>query len=95
MEARGIPTVMITTDTFVQFGRRIAATEGCPYVMIADTPNPIRQLQSDAIRARVEAMLPKIIEGLTTPVDEIERRMKDIAARQIRPTGVVRSSVPV
>jgi len=95
MEARGIPTVMIVTDTFAQFGRRIAATEGCPYVMIAQTPNPIRQLEPDAVRARVQAMLPNIIEGLTLPVAEIERRMKDVARQQIRPAGVVRSSVPI
>jgi hypothetical protein len=95
MEARGIPSVMIVTDTFAQFGRRISATEGCPYVMIAETPNPIRQLDVDAIRARVEAMMPSIIDGLTLSVGEIERRMKEGAAGQIRATGIVRSSTPV
>jgi hypothetical protein len=86
---------MIVTDTFAQFGRRIASTEGCPYVMIAQTPNPIRQLEADAIHARVEAMLPTIIEGLTLQVAEVEKRMKDVARAQVRPAGVVRSSVPV
>jgi hypothetical protein len=86
---------MIVTDTFAQFGRRIASTEGCPYVMIAQTPNPIRQLESDAIHARVEAMLPSIIEGLTLPVAEVERRFKESTRQQIRPAGVVRSSVPI
>jgi hypothetical protein len=95
MEARGIPSVMIVTDTFAQFGRRISATEGCPYVMIAETPNPIRQLEADAIRSRVEAMLPSIIDGLTLPVGEIERRMKADPKQQVRPTGLVRSSQPV
>ena len=94
MESRGIPCVMIVTDTFAQFGRRIAATEGCPYVMIAETPNPIRQLDADAIRARVEAMMPSIVDGLTLPVGEIERR-KSGAAGQIRPAGVVRASKPI
>ena len=86
---------MIVTDTFAQFGRRISATEGCPYVMIAETPNPIRQLEADAIRARVDAMLPSIIDGLTLPVGEIERRMKDTAKQQERPARVARSSVPM
>ena len=93
MEARGIPSVMIVTDTFAQFGRRISATEGCPYVMVAETPNPIRQLDDAAIRARVEAMMPSIVDGLTLSVGEIERRMKDSSAG-LRPTGV-RSSTPV
>lgn len=95
MEARGIPSVMIVTDTFAKFGRRISATEGCPYVMIAETPNPIRQLDADAIRARVDAMMPSIIDGLTLPVGEIERRMQEVAKDQIRPAGVVRSSTPM
>ena len=95
MESRGIPSVMIVTDTFAQFGRRISASEGCPYVMIAETPNPIRQLDADAIRARVEAMLPSIVDGLTLSVGEIERRMKEGLAGQIRPAGVVRASKPV
>jgi hypothetical protein len=86
---------MIVTDTFAQFGRRISASEGCPYVMIAETPNPIRQLDADAIRARVEAMLPSIVDGLTLPVGEIERRMQEGLVGQIRPAGVVRASKPV
>ena len=95
MEARGIPSVMIVTDTFAQFGRRISATEGCPYVMVAETPNPIRQLDDAAIRARVEAMMPSIVDGLTLSVGEIERRMKESTAGQPRPTALVRSSTPV
>jgi hypothetical protein len=86
---------MIVTDTFTQFGRRMASTEGGPYIVIADTPNPIRQLEPDALRVRADKMMPVIIEGLTTPAGEIERRMAGIARGQIRPQGVVRSSVPV
>lgn len=87
--------MMITTDTFTQFGRRMSATQGHPYVVIAETPNPIRQLDRDSLLARVEAMLPAIVDGLTLPPQEIERRLKDIAKKQIHPEGVVRSSVPV
>ncbi len=95
MEKRGIPTVMITTNTFTQFGRRMASTQGCPYVVIAETPNPIRGLGAEELRARVEAMLPTIIDGFTLPPLEIVRRIKDIANQQIHPAGIVRSSVPV
>ncbi len=86
---------MVCTDTFTKFGRRIASTQGCPYVVIADTPNPIQDLGPDELRARAEAMIATVIDGLTLPPSEIERRFKDIVRRQIHPEGVVRSSVPV
>ncbi|MBI4188964.1 MAG: hypothetical protein HY525_00315 [Betaproteobacteria bacterium] len=86
---------MIATDMFAQFGRRMASTQGCPYAVIAETPNPIRQLDPEAWKARVEAMFPTILDGLTLPVAEIVRRIKVVASEQIRPKGVVRSSVPI
>jgi hypothetical protein len=86
---------MIATDTFTKFARRMASTQGCPYLVIAETPNPIRQLEPDALRIRAEAMLSTVIDGLTLPPAEIERRLKDVAGRQIHPEGVVRSAVPV
>ena len=87
---------MIASDTFTRFARRMASTQGCPYMVVAETPNPIRDLSPAALRERAEAMLPTIIDGLTLPPEEIERRLKDIARQQIRPKrGVVRSSVPI
>ena len=90
-----MPTVMVVTDTFSKFGRRMSSTQGCPYVIIAETPNPIRQLEPDALRLRAEAMLHTVIDGLTLPPAEIQRRMSDAAREEIRPTGVVRASTPV
>ncbi len=86
---------MIATDTFAKFARRLASTQGCPYVVIAETSNPIRQLEHDALRKRAEAMVATVIGGLTLPPAEIERRSRDIVKQQIRPEGLVRSSVPV
>ena len=86
---------MIATDTFTKFGRRMASTQGCPYLIIAETPNPIRQLEPEALRARAETMIGTVIDGLTLPPEEIERRLKDVARQQIHPEGVVRSAVPV
>ena len=83
---------MIATDTFTDFGRRMATTQDCPYVVIAETPNPVRGLDPAALRARVEAMLPAIVDGLTLPPAEIERRVKAAAGSRKRP---VRASVPV
>ena len=83
---------MVTTDTFTQFGRRMAATQGCPFAVIAETPNPVRGLDPAALRARTEAMLPTIIDGFTLPPAEIERRIRAAALRTTRP---VRASVPL
>jgi hypothetical protein len=86
---------MIATDTFSRFARRLASTQGCPYIVIAETPNPIRQLEHEALRARAESMLGIVIDGLTLPAAEIERRSRDIVQQQLRPRGVVRSSSPI
>ena len=86
---------MVVTDTFSKFGRRMSSTQGCPYVIIAETPTPFRQLDPDALRKRAEAMLQTVIDGLTLPPAEIQRRMKDVAREEIHPTGVVRSATPV
>jgi hypothetical protein len=85
---------MIVTDMFAKFGRRMSSTQGFPYVIIAETPNPIRQLEAEALRPRAEAMLQTIIDGLTLPGAELQARMKDVV-KDIQPQGVARSSVPV
>jgi hypothetical protein len=86
---------MIVTDTFARFGRRMASTQGCPYVTIAETPNPIRQLDEAALRVRAEAMIGTVLDGLTLPPAELERRLRGIAQEQIQPAGVVRAATPV
>lgn len=83
---------MIATDTFVDFGRRMAATQDCPHVVIAVTPNPVRGLDAAALQARVEAMLPTIVEGYTLQPAEIERRSMQASKGRSAP---VRAQVPV
>lgn len=85
---------MVVTDMFAKFARRMSSTQGFPYVIIAETPNPIRQLEPEALRPRAEAMLQTIIDGLTLPGAELQARMKDVL-KDIQPQGVARSSVPV
>jgi hypothetical protein len=86
---------MITTNTFTNFARRLAATKGCPYVVIAETPNPIRQLDEAPLRQRAEAMLNTIIFGLTQSPAAIQQSIETVAAAQIHPQGVVRAALPV
>ena len=85
---------MVVTDTFSKFARRMSSTQGFPYVVIAETPNPIRQLESEALRPRAEAMIRTVIDGLTLPPAEIQTRLQD-SVKQIHPPGVARSTVPV
>lgn len=86
---------MITTNTFTNFARRLAATQGCPYVVIAETPNPIRQLDESSLRQRAEAMLETVVFGLTQPPAAIQRGLENLANQQIHPEGVVRAAIPV
>jgi hypothetical protein len=86
---------MITTHTFTNFARRLAATQGCPYVVIAETPNPIRQLDETTLRQRAEAMIETVIHGLTQPPEVIQRSLQEVAQQQIHPQGVVRAALPV
>jgi hypothetical protein len=86
---------MITTNTFTNFARRLAATKGCPYVVIAETPNPIRQLDEAPLRQRAEAMLNTIIFGLTQSPAAIQQSIETVATAQIHPQGVVRAALPV
>ncbi len=86
---------MISTDTFTNFGRRQASLKKQPYVVIAETPNPIRQLDEASLRQRAEAMMDTIVWGLTAPAEIIQQHNQGIAARTIRPAGITRASKPV
>jgi hypothetical protein len=86
---------MITTHTFTNFARRLAATKGFPYVVIAETPNPIRQLEQAPLRQRAQAMLDTIIFGLTQSPMAIQHSLEKVATAQIHPQGVVRAAMPV
>ena len=85
---------MIVTDMFSKFARRMSSTQGFPYVVIAETPNPIRQLESEALRPRAEAMIQTVIDGLTLPPAELQARMQHLI-KEIHPRGVARSTVPI
>jgi hypothetical protein len=86
---------MVVTDTYAKFARRMSSTQGWPYVIIAETENPIRQLEPEALRVRAESMMGVIIDGLTLPPREIESRLKSVARAEIHPQGIVRSATPV
>ena len=84
----------MVTDKFSTFARRMSSTQGFPYVVIAETPNPIRQLESEALRTRAEAMIQAVIDGLTLPPAELQARMQPLVD-EMHHHGVARSAVPV
>ena len=86
---------MIATDSFTNFGRRQASLKRRPHIVIAETPNPIRQLDEESLRQRAAAMLDTIVWGLTSPAEIIELHNQEIAARTVRPAGITRASHPV
>jgi hypothetical protein len=86
---------MITTETFTNFARRLAATKGYPDVIIAETPNPLRQLDDASLQQRAEAMLSTIIAGLTQSPERLKHRQQQAIAEQLRPAGVIRAARPV
>jgi len=85
---------MVVTDMFAKFARRMSSTQGFPYVVIAETPNPIRQLEPEAMRPRAQAMIQNVIDGLTLPPAELQASMQGVI-RQIHPQGIARSTVPI
>jgi hypothetical protein len=52
----------------------------------------VRGLDPEALRLRVEAMMPAIFAGLTSSPAEIERGIRAAASGQVQP---VRASLPV
>ncbi len=86
---------MIAVDAFAGFGRRQAALKDCPSIVIAETPNPLRQLDEASLRDRALALIDTVVWGLTAPASKIERQNLEVAARLVNPQGVPRSAQPI
>ena len=84
----------IITDAFSKFARRMAASQGCPYIVIAETEEPIVGLSAHELQVRAELMIPSVLEGFTLAPADLELKYRDAVRQQIRPAGMVRSSVP-
>jgi hypothetical protein len=52
----------------------------------------VRGLDPQALQARVDAMMPAVVAGLTLPPHELERRIREADATAAKP---VRASAPV
>ena len=59
-ETQGIPSVMIATDLFLEYARRLLASLGCGHVPVLITPDPIVYLDHTDIQRRADVIVPQI-----------------------------------
>jgi hypothetical protein len=65
LESKGIPTVTICTEGFIDAATRQAATRGMPELPIVGIPFPFAALRPEQARARGFEAFESIVAGLT------------------------------
>ena len=64
-ERRGIPAVAIMTDRFVPTALAVAELNGVPDYPYVVIPHPIANDSSEALRAKMDAVVERIVTLLT------------------------------
>ena len=65
LESKGIPTVTICTEGFIDAAKRQVATRGIPDLAIVGIPFPFAALRPELARARGFEAFESIVVGLT------------------------------
>lgn len=65
LEAKGIPTVTICTEGFIEAAKRQAAMRGFPNLSIVSIPFPFAALRPELARTRGFEAFESIVMGLT------------------------------
>lgn len=65
LEARGVPTVAIGTEPFVDEAIEQAQLLGMPGYRVLLIPHPIQLLSTEALHARADAIVEQVIRRLT------------------------------
>lgn len=63
-ERAGIPTVAITSDSFLMSGRAMADLQGFPGFQFHAVQHPMASLSAEEVRERALASLPRVLEIL-------------------------------
>lgn len=63
-ERRGTPTCVVVTEPFQATADLTAKMAGMPGYTYAVIPHPISRLQSEALRARAQAVADRVVELL-------------------------------
>jgi hypothetical protein len=64
LQRRGVPTVVICTTAFAVEARARAKSLGMPAVPLVLVEHPIAGLPEETIRAKAEAVFPRLLEAL-------------------------------
>lgn len=66
IEQFGIPAAVICTRPFIPTARAMAATCNLPEYPFAVVEHPVGSLTPEQLRARAEAVLPRVVELLSS-----------------------------
>ena len=64
LEARGVPTVTLCTDAFMDSAAAHARAYGRPEARVVAVQHPLAALAPEAVRQRADAVVQRIIEQL-------------------------------
>jgi len=70
LEARGTPTALICTDSFLTEARQVAGLLGLSHLPIVEIPHPLSTLGDGEIFQRAQHAFPMIEKVLTQPLEE-------------------------
>ncbi len=62
-----MPTVAVCSHLFVRLGETERRALGMPELPMAITDHPIGGLKADAVQAKADDLLEKVLAGLTAP----------------------------
>jgi hypothetical protein len=65
LEERGVPTVLLCTEPFMDAARHHAAALGCPDYQAVRVGHPLASLAPEGARARADEALARVVELLT------------------------------
>lgn len=67
LERRGLPTVVVGTEPFLDEALEQAHVLGMPGYQVVLVPHPVQLLDEDALRTLADEAFPRIEARLTTP----------------------------
>jgi hypothetical protein len=67
LEERGVPTVLLCTEPFMNSARDHAAAFGSPDYQAVRVGHPLASLRPDQAQARADEALTRVVDMLTVP----------------------------
>jgi hypothetical protein len=70
LEQLGVPTVTVVSTAFVHAARKQAAGRGMAALPVVEIPHPMHSAPHDAVTARADAVMPALVDALTSRQSE-------------------------